>query len=326
MLRIKTVLRAPRFVVFNKFLKHKTPTYYETEFAVPSQVIKDTMSYKEYCDERKKLSKTIPSEPFLLNKTYSLIKDFLTKESKEPELLSKEILNETFFDREFNNWNLTNFMRKNDVHSRELFLSMVLDADPYGAGTLANITKSKEEILADFEKKVDGETVYFDWYNGIGIKNHFPVDHYQTGLELDIRRFNDRNYNNGYHKLLRVMEHYIKEEPKKFTRVEDSDPIDKSHVKPNVIDMKKVEYFNSMNPNESDCVIEKDYNWRCRLDSPSDSDYELKDTYDMDIFYDKYLKDVADSMDLSSYFDFEECFEKGMDRIFVPKFFTKLEE
>lgn len=224
MLRVKSVasqLKSPCFIIFNDYLKHVTPRYKNDSFAVPLSVVKDEMTIEEINKELSNLNKYVTYEPDLLDTTFTLIENYLKTTSKNPNKLKREILNETYFNREFNNWNLTNFVRKYDVCSREFFLSMVLDAHPYRMGYLANKVKTKENIIKDFNKQkdLDANHIYIDWYNGIGIKNSFPIDHYVSEFELDMRRFNDRNYNTGFHKILYVMEKHLDNNIKVFTKV-----------------------------------------------------------------------------------------------------------
>jgi len=125
-------------------------------------------------------------------------------------LLVKDIYENTYYEEEFEYWNITDLVRKYSLSSFDVFYAMIENALPCNSGIFSfndkqmNIDTIKTTFYARI-KSSTADNVYFDWWNGIGIKCHYPVDVNRTPFKLNMRRFNDRNNNTGYCSIIKLL-------------------------------------------------------------------------------------------------------------------------
>jgi hypothetical protein len=124
------------------------------------------------------------------------------------DMLKKDLEDCTEFDANCEHWNITNLSRKYDISGKEVCMALVNNSMPYGAGMISfkpDVTIDEEYDIKTVENK--SGYVYFDWFNGCGVKNSFPIDIQSdlTPFVLNMRRYNDRNYNSGYIKFLSLV-------------------------------------------------------------------------------------------------------------------------
>ena len=148
-----------------------------------------------------------------LSKDSDLINNSLNDSSvnqNSPDI--KEFINnDTHYEVSYNTfWDITDLVRKLGISGKDLFLALGTDNVP-DLNTLGIISHQKggnsEEALTNIwndslKKKSDRNYVHFDWINGVGIKNSFAVDTNKDRSILDMRRFNERNYDIGYDRLI----------------------------------------------------------------------------------------------------------------------------
>jgi hypothetical protein len=143
-------------------------------------------------------------------KNESIIDKYLNI-SNNKELIIKELNQNTFFENDI--WNITNLSRKYNITGKEVFFSFISNSNPFRMGNFDYTPENNnlDNIEKYWEEHSDKTNVYVDYYNGIGVKNSFPVDIYKSHFTLNIRRYNDRNSfnNNGYFKILDILNQKI---------------------------------------------------------------------------------------------------------------------
>jgi len=197
---ISTVsLSYPKYIIFNNYLKLSTKQFhYEliNTITFKSDEITDIITIEMLEDISKKYKTTIKLNSYKdMFKEIDYLINMAIKEFKINETeIKKDILENTFYLNS-DSWNVTNLVRKYKLSSLDIFASFVSDHN-----------FKLEDIKQDFNnnKSTNGYK-YFDYYNGIGIKCRFPDDVNINPIDLNMRRYNDRNYNSGYHKIIKLL-------------------------------------------------------------------------------------------------------------------------
>ena len=184
-------------------------------YLIPEKIVTPTMTIEDYNAALVDFKKP-PLDTSQAIRHLVWIDRYLNEHSSDPNRLTNEIEKYTFYLDGFEKWNITNLCRKYNIEGKDLFLVLTRNQIPYGAGVL-NYDKNRqkdENLIKEYErrKKESNKYVYFDWYNGVGIKNGFPIDIHdnQTPVELNMRRYNDRNGGEGYQRILSLVEQKIK--------------------------------------------------------------------------------------------------------------------
>jgi len=224
-------LSTPRFVVFNNYLKLSVPemasetldslTFKSTEV---SNVMKfetlqtlgskygrnvDMNYYKKYFDD-------VDS---LIN--YGLEQNLQNGGNVDPKMIKQDICDHSFFNSP-DRWNVTNLIRKYNLSSFDVFQTLVSASIPFNAGVLSH-TPSKmniDEMKKDFYRETESGYRYFDYWNGIGLKSSFPIDvnNNVTPFELNMRRYNDRNSNLGFYKIIKLLSNNVEKRTDDFVK------------------------------------------------------------------------------------------------------------
>lgn len=120
-----------------------------------------------------------------------------------------DLSNCTMYTRGMEDWDITHLAKQYQLQSEDVFNTLVEDAEPFGMGAFSH-SKSRE---SDFKCRVEyalmnnSKYVHIDYWNGIGVKSSFPVnlDDPATPLKLAIRRYNDRNGDTGYRRIVKML-------------------------------------------------------------------------------------------------------------------------
>lgn len=150
------------------------------------------------------LNQSIKSMIKLYEDIYYLHKKVLCDSS---EKLKKDLSDNTWFESNFEHWNITNLVRKYNIDGKTLFLTMVSDTKEY-------------RDLWD-ENKPSGVYKYFDYCGGYGLKNHYPLNIYKSQTQLNLRRYVDRCGITGYQNLIKLFEEKIKLPPNPNIKIEE---------------------------------------------------------------------------------------------------------
>lgn len=128
-----------------------------------------------------------------------------------------QILNDlrdyTHFENAFEDWNITHIVRKYKLDSVAVFDALITDAKPFNMGIhaydVSKVSKFTEEFKASIihQASIGEKTKYVDYWYGIGIKSHFPVNVYddETPFKLSIRRLNERNNGLGFERIINML-------------------------------------------------------------------------------------------------------------------------
>ncbi len=133
------------------------------------------------------------------------------------EILRADILDLThYFNYNLEKWDITQLCLKYSVEPVDIFVALVGDASPFGMGMFAypktGTYNLAEKARDDFIKYLTtpnkygaAEThIHYDYWNGIGVKNQFPKDIHQHPMQVNMRRYNDRNDNLGYYRIIKL--------------------------------------------------------------------------------------------------------------------------
>ena len=201
----KVDLKTLKYVLFN-YIPHKV------NLKLPAKYVnKDIMNIDEIGEEMKNdyVKDVLNSHAYHSSYSTNYINKYFENNTKNEEIIKKDIMNNTFFDRCFEEWNITNLARKYQITGKEVFTAFVKNNKPFGMGNFDNqLEKNKfEEIERYWNQRIDKGYVYVDYYNGIGVKNAFPVYIFESNFILNIRRYNDRNSfeNNVFWKVLDIL-------------------------------------------------------------------------------------------------------------------------
>jgi len=135
--------------------------------------------------------------------------------------LASELVNRTSLDYRLELWNITSAIRARGLDSADVFGALIKDAVPYGMGIFSHIAPviKHADLVTNFRaelaeaknpinpKSGKRDYIYVDYWNGIGIKSRFPVDinNPATPCEINIRRFNDRNDDCGFERIIALL-------------------------------------------------------------------------------------------------------------------------
>jgi len=201
----KVELKTLNYVVFN-YIPHKVNLKLPAKF-----VNKNLMEISEIGEKMKNdyVRELLNNYAYRSVNSTNYINKYFENNNKNEEIIKKEIYENTFFDRCFEVWNITNLARKYQITGKEVFTAFVKNNQPFGMGYFDNFPERNklEEIEKYWEQSIDKGYVYVDYYNGIGVKNTFPVNIFENNFILNIRRYNDRNSfeNNGFWKVLNIL-------------------------------------------------------------------------------------------------------------------------
>lgn len=144
-------------------------------------------------------------------KSLAGLESLLNETGQDPAIIkyvTRNVLYSSYYEHGFEKWNITQATQDLNISGEDVFVSLLNDTPSSNQLSLFTYDQKlvKEDALrSEFQlrEKEDNHTdqVFFDWYNGIGIKNHFPKRNGKD-FQLNMRRFNDRNNNIGYPRII----------------------------------------------------------------------------------------------------------------------------
>lgn len=228
----------PEFIIVKNVAKYKlynTPRTISV-LGIPINEYKKTMTFEEML----LLNPTIDNKYFdnyVINDCISSMESCFKEHNTDSQIIN-EILDHTYFERYFEEWNITDICRKYNISGRDVFVELCSNEPSYGD----DVEEEEEEEDAEEEEedayfpckkhnrktlgelfdntiqedktryKQDKEYVHFDYIIGsIGVKNNFPIDVFSSPFVLQMRRFNSRNHYCGYYRLLQLFIRKIKQ-------------------------------------------------------------------------------------------------------------------
>jgi hypothetical protein len=305
-------LSYPKYIIFHDYLKLST-TQFHNEFydsiTFKSDEITDIITIEMLEDISKKYKTSIGLDSYKdIFKEIDYLINMAIKEFKINETeIKKDILENTFY-LSYETWNITNLVRKYKLSSQDIFASLV-----------SGLQFKIEDIKQDFNnnKSINGYK-YFDYYNGIGIKCRFPEDININPIYLNMRRYNDRNYNSGYHKIIKILSDNYDKRSDEFSKyyLETNDKtmiesvtekINESFFKPDINEkINKYVEKQTLYIFEDEKIKEKKlFFWNHR-----NIYFEEKCGWDFQMmqYYDKYIKNEI--INISDTFEFDFIFNE----------------
>ena len=228
---ISKSLVQPAYIIFNDLIR--------VEMHYPTDEIKKQYSFplSSFPDNTLTINYTNLHKLFIrYKKSLSSLEHFNTATSKYAGLitsalnkypddikqsLANELVNQTSLDYRLELWNITSAIRARGLDSADVFGALVKDAVPYGMGVFNHkeVTVKHTALITAFRagladaknplnsKARPQDSIYIDYWNGIGIKSRFPVDitNPATPCAINIRRFNDRNGDSGFERIITLL-------------------------------------------------------------------------------------------------------------------------
>jgi len=167
--------------------------------------IDNTGSIKIQNLQNENKNKTIENILLMTNNDGYIHKKVMSKCSED---LKRNIFENTYFTNAFEFWNITNFVRKYNIDSKEIFLELT----------------KKEEKYENYWNtcRIMNNYKYFDYCGIYGIKNEFPIDIYKSEFILNMRRYVDRSTIKGYNNLIKLFEEKIKTANSNTTKIDNN--------------------------------------------------------------------------------------------------------
>jgi hypothetical protein len=325
-------IKLPRYIYFNNFIKLQIPQNknYIKLFGFTENLIENEMKIddiKMLYESEKNGNINDYNYFYEKLKIHLLYINELFKENKEYTCIIDDIRDYTYFENDFEYWNITNIARKYNLSGLHIFKSLVKD-NLQIMNTIGILSYDREQdktyiINEDLNKYCDGRYYCFDWYNGVGVKNKFPVDIYNndTPFILNMRRFNDRNFIDGYNKIFnsilisktntttheftlyypKITEYSFMEKENKLTRnfIESRENMEYEKY---IIDKtpKELQYFRN---SRKDRLFDEIPIW----------EYMMKE------YYEKYIEQNTEKLNLNLYFNIELNYHALNEKIYHKK-------
>jgi hypothetical protein len=308
----------PKYIVFNNYLKYKLEYSLDNinKYGIFYLYYKNVMTIEEINKIKNRNQDLLNHDSYIGKQSLDnalLVDNYYKKKysnngnynvndvNNDP--FKKEIFDLTFYHSKFEYWNITNLCRKYNINGKEVFKALCYNYDT--------------NIYDDFDERANLETdyAYFDYYKNQGIKNAFPIDIYKSQFNLNMRRYNDRNFYDGYEKILTLFEEKIKCGIKynyKHTEEDTKDNEGYLESKQKYIkeyDIHSVENINNKILDEGENKLELDgSNWRKRMLKSDYSKYPMlkPEQYDMEVFYKTDIEPLLKQIDFSLYFDYSD--------------------
>jgi len=226
----------------------------------------------------------------------------LLEEVNTSDEIKKDICENTFFES-YEIWNITNLIRQYKLTSFDVFYSLINYMLPI-------LKINRKDIEKEFYSR-EKDYVYFDYWNGIGIKNKFPIDinNNDTPFQFNIRRFNDRNNYSGFNSIIKLLEENKENKneykiyyPKIIVETNNFDNISFDAKLNDKINNYTKKSFQELQKDK--CIEDKTLRyWSHRIGL-----YNNKEVWDYQTtnFYEKYIKDNLKFCDISCTFKFVE--------------------
>jgi hypothetical protein len=192
-------IKYPNYIIFNSLIKTNFNSVHEemkNSITFYEKDVKKIMSYNEIDNLFKKYKRQ--NNLLDYHKVADIhTKDFLTNLNNYPTHLKKIIINEfsenTYFSRFYEDFNLTNLMRKFEVKPAEIFSFLVQphkdytdSSDFYNKYNLYQKFYTEKFSNMELERK-DSDYIYFDYYNNIRLKCNIPKT-LDLPITINIRR------------------------------------------------------------------------------------------------------------------------------------------
>ena len=292
--KITKLLSYPKYIVYNNILKYNVQSLsnqFLDTITFESSNVKDIMTIEEINRLNNNLNRKILYDG--LDTDFNYIYESINKVAND--IVKQDILNHSYFI-DTNTWDVTNLLRKYKVQSFEVFISLV---------SSNNITKEEKEKLYNiFNEHVkndyDQKHAYFDYYEGISIKNCIPSDinDDNTPCKLNFRKYDL----DGWERISKLLMFKLDSRTDSFKEVvnenENSTIINniitqnniyKTIIFDTILNKKFNDYAEKKNlsPTMKKYINNKTTNWNHRYNYKGKCEWD----YQVKPYYEKYVKD-----------------------------------
>lgn len=173
---------------------------------------------KKYIDllTRKDKARHVPYYAEIMAKSADLqteleryMDDSLEVDSTVKENILSDLSNCTVYTRGMEDWDITHLAKQYQLQSEDVFNTLVKTQNHLAWVHLHTRNRKESDFKCRVEYAVKNSIkyVHVDYWNGIGVKSAFPVnlDDPTTPLKLAIRRYNDRNGDTGYRRIVKML-------------------------------------------------------------------------------------------------------------------------
>jgi hypothetical protein len=298
--------------------------------------------YKSHCSDTYKYYESFNNNAEYLHQNIveSFKKNGIPVTCEPGSQIINDIRDFTHFERGLEDWDITHVVRKYRLTSTDVFNALITDAMPYNMGVFAYDEKKVAKSLSEFCEKVSAhkqhgeKTVYIDYWYGIGIKSHFPVDIHndETPFKLSIRRYNDRNGNTGFLRIISMLaQTFERRNPDYAIPVVKECILVEKELSPKYDEKYDIDANKSITPSMPSVNSDAEYIWKYSIEQKQQGYFNHRSLsypdkpatwdYMMRVFYDKYVKDVPGScmyLSLAHLFQFRDntisgkCYNSNM--------------
>lgn len=309
----------PKYIKYNfvKVLINYSNESTINDLSFKREEIDDIIEINKLNDLVKKYGRDFNSEYWdeQLKKNSNLIEQsFDDSNKKYKDDILNDIFENTYYESSFHYWNITNIVRKYQLSSFDIFYSLIKDSKPFMMGKvgyekdLMDYDKIKKEFFKNVKSDSYDGYVNYDYWNGIAIKNSFPVDVNKNTLNLRMEKYNDRNNYTGYTKIINTLISNFDKRTNDFNRYEPEIIINNDMTTDSFCGYKPSQRINfnldnSFDSNFHDIIVnqKKQNIWNHR----NTFDKNISWMYQTVPIYEKYIKNNdPNSYNLSNYFDF----------------------
>ncbi len=225
----------------------------------------------------------------------------------------QDIYNNTFYTNNFYTWNITNLVRQYQISSFDVFFALISDSTPFGMGAFDHKKElmNYNEIKNNFYRNSYVNYVDFDYCNGIAIKNSFPLNINLHPLELKMTKYNDRNNNSGYQKIINLLINNFDKRTNEFKRYEITELKEHINYQNNKISKNlQFTFYNKDNKLKNTIIDDKKQNFYNHR-----NDYDNKSTWIYQTIpqFEKYIKNNLDKCNLTDYFNYSNNISINQD-------------
>jgi len=216
-------IKSPEYIVFNNMVRvnfTKVPENIKHNITFFENDVKKTMDYTDITrlfEKYKRTNEIIDYKNYADNYSENIENSLKIYPNDIQDILMKDVNYLTYFSRYFEDYNMTNLMRKYQVEPYEIFCFLVQPFDKFENTKEFNNTFQKNlDFYSDEFLKIKNEHdkqdnyVYFDYYNYVRLKCRIPKK-INSPVTINIRRY--ANYNNFYSRLFNMIVYKANKNP-----------------------------------------------------------------------------------------------------------------
>ncbi len=343
-------IKSPKYIVFNGFVKTSfIDVHNETKHKITffDKDMQDIMSYSEIQKLYEKYNRKNELQDYekMANSiTTEIVDNLKIYPIDMQKVFINEIATTTYFKRYFEDYNITNLIRKYKLEPGEIFSFLVQPHKKFNnnSGFYAKYNQYLDYYVKEFDKiknkseNINQNYIYFDYYYNhnnseyyanVGLKCSIPLST-NLPMTLSIRRYQDRNYYSFFPRLFNMLAYKLEKNPelKDNTDFEVYDETQNNIIESKVEKMVyKKSYFNIEKFNEQisktieipkeekysneyvmyDNIINK------KIQSWFNHRYSILDkkkvwNYMMEPFYEEYIKNSIYYYEIAKFINLDE--------------------